>query len=581
MKEIYKKIWKLLSPSERKKIFVILALMIAMALFEIVGIGSIMPFLAVLGNPDLIHTNIYLSKIYTYLSFNDKNSFLMFLGISALFTLVVSAFFKSITYYAQSRFSNMRRHSIGQRLLKKYLHQSYNFFLSRSSSEISKTILSESDMFVGQALTPSLKFITHFLITIFITFFLVVVDPILALILVLTFGIFYFIVYISIRKYLSKIGVLRIKANSSRFKIISEIIGGIKELKVLGREDVYLDSFKKPSYDYSSYSASNQILSQIPQFLIEAIAFGALLAMAMYALTGDEADLGKLLPILGLYALGAMKLKPAVNSMFAATATMKFGSSVVDSILNDLERVDEQINIHNDNKKLFLKKNLELKNIHFSYDNTNVKILQNIDITIKARTTVGIIGTTGSGKSTLVDIIIGLLSPCNGNIIIDDKLLSIENIRAWQNSIGYVSQHIFLSDDTIASNIAFGMEEDKIDIIQVERVAKMAQVHDMIFKLESGYNTKIGERGIRLSGGQRQRLGIARALYHNPELLILDEATSALDNKTELEVMNSINNMSGNKTIIMIAHRLSTIEKCDMILKLDNGIITSSKSIND
>lgn len=377
--------------------------------------------------------------------------------------------------------------------------------------------------------------------------------------------------YISIRKYLGDIGQKRSQANTQRFKITAETIGGIKDLKVLGREKTYLESFKKPSYKFSHYNSINATFSEVPQFLVEVIAFGALLAMAMYALSSDGADIGSLLPVLGLYALGALKLKPAVNNIYKAIATMKYGASALDNVINDLQENDTEIDIKNDFKRLRLQKELKIENIDFYYPNTQQPALHNINIDIKANTTVGIIGTTGAGKSTLVDMILGLLQPTSGEIRVDTKLLNKDNIRQWQNSIGYVPQSIFLADDTIASNIAFGIEKDDIDMAQVEKVAKMAQVHEFVIKQEDSYDTIIGERGVRLSGGQRQRLGIARALYHNPELLVLDEATSALDNQTEAEVMESIDNMSGSKTIIMIAHRLSTVERCDKIIKLENG----------
>ena len=573
MIDIYKKIWTLLNPHEKKRAMLLLFLMILMAFLEVLGVGSIMPFLSVLGNPETIETNKYLNAVYNYFNFEDKDSFLIFLGLFALFMLLSSAIVRSIASYAKFRFSNLRRHSLGQKLLRKYLQQPYSFFLSRNSSDISKVILSETDLAITQAILPALNLLTYSILSLALIGFLVSVDPVLALILTVIFGGFYILMYITVRKYLVKIGEKRNKANSQRFKITSETIGGIKDLKVLGREKIYLDSFTKPSYEFSHYTATSQTLSEVPQFLVEVIAFGALLAMAMYALASDEADVGTLLPVLGLYALGALKLKPAVNNIYKSIATMKFGVSAIDNIINDLKDSEQSTKMTNDQRRLMLKDSLILKNINFSYSNTSNSALQNINIDINANTTVGIIGTTGAGKSTLVDMILGLLHPASGELTVDGEKLSQDNIRQWQNSIGYVPQSIFLADDTITSNIAFGIEKDNIDKSQVEKVSKMAQVHDFVMKQDSGYDTIIGERGVRLSGGQRQRLGIARALYHNPGLLILDEATSALDNNTELEVMKAIDNMTGSKTIIMIAHRLSTVERCDKIIKLENGEI--------
>jgi ABC-type multidrug transport system fused ATPase/permease subunit len=300
--------------------------------------------------------------------------------------------------------------------------------------------------------------------------------------------------------------------------------------------------------------------------------------MAMYSLSDDGESIGTLLPILGVYGLAALKLKPAIQSVYRSITLMKFAISTLDNIINDLKYSMDGITVNNNNKRLHLEQELQLVNLSFIYPYSKNLALKNINITIEVNKTLGIIGTTGSGKSTLVDIILGLLSPTNGSVVVDKQELAKENIRQWQNMIGYVPQSIFLADETIYSNIAFGIETSLVDVKRVEEVAKMAQVHEFVSKLEEGYKTIIGERGVKLSGGQRQRLGIARALYHNPELLILDEATSALDNKTELEVMKAINNMSGSKTIIIIAHRLSTVERCDKIIKLENGVIIESKN---
>lgn len=580
MIQIYKNIWSIFNLYEKKRAIILLFLMVFMAFLEVIGVGSIMPFLSVVGNPMTIETNKYLNFVYIYLDFKDKNSFLMFLGFFALLMLLLSAVMRSITSYAIFRFSNFRRHNIGQNLLKRYLQQPYSFFLSRNSSDLSKVILSETDLAIGQAILPSINLITYSILSATLIGFLIVVDPILALILTSIFGIFYIMMYLTLRKYLSTIGKKRSKVNTERFKIASETIAGIKDIKVLGREKVYLNSFEKPSYEYSLYQSISQTLVEVPQFLVEVIAFGALLAMAMYTIANDGANIGSFLPILGLYALGALKLKPAINQIYKSIATMKYAESAIENIINDLKKSEQSIAITNDYKRLILKENLVLTDISFTYPNTILPTLQNININIKANTTVGIIGVTGAGKSTLVDIILGLLYPTEGEIFVGDTKLEQTNIRHWQNSIGYVPQTIFLADDSIASNIAFGEEKDSINMNQLEEVAKMASIHEFIVKLDNGYSTMIGERGVRLSGGQRQRLGIARALYHNPELIVLDEATSALDNETEKEVMKAINNMNGKKTMIIIAHRLSTLEGCDQIIKLENGVLVKNVIVN-
>lgn len=580
MIKTYKNIWFLLAKKEKTNALFLLFFMICTGVLEIVGIGSIMPFLGVLGNPGFIESNKYILFVYKYFDFNTTNSFLIFLGSVSMFILLISTAFKTLTYYLLYKFSNMTRHHLSQNLLMKYLHQPYSFFLMKNSSKLSKNILSEIDLYISQILTPSLMLITYSIIVVLSTISLVVINPELAFILISLFGGFYLVIYLSIRKYLVKLGRDRENANTKRFKIISETIGGIKDLKVFGKEKVYLDSFDNPSYVFSMNGAVSQTLSSVPQFLLEVMAFGSILAMAMYSLVSEEMDLGGLLPILGLYTLAALKLKPALNQIYSSLSSMKFGSPSLEILCTELSQSDnELVSIENNNRRLKLKSSLMLKNVNFKYE-TSKLILQDINIHIKSNTTVGIIGETGSGKSTLIDLILGLLSPTQGSISVDGESLNEENIRSWQNTIGYVPQNIFLADDTIANNIAFGIEKDNVDINQIKKVAKMAQIDDFIVTLEDGYATQIGERGIRLSGGQRQRLGIARALYINPDLLLLDEATSALDNETEREIMKSIETMHGNITIIMIAHRLNTVEKCDMIIELENGTIKPKKESN-
>ena len=348
MLNVYSKIWKLFNQHERKRAILLLLLMNVMAFFEVLGVGSIMPFLSVLGNQESIQTNQYLFYFYNLFDFKSNESFLIFLGVFALIILLVSAFVRTLSYYALFRFSNMRRHSIGQKLLKKYLHQPYKFFLNRNSSDVTKTILSETDSLIEEVIVPAIRLVTYSIITIFLVVFLFMIDPILALILALIFGVFYSIMYLTVRKYLGKIGKERVKANSSRFKVVLETIGGIKDLKVLGREKVYLDSFTKPSSDFSMYSATSKTLSQAPQFLMEAIAFGSLLVMAIYGLSSEGFDLGEFLPVLGLYALGVLKLKPAINEIYKSLSTMKLVNSGLNNVLEDLENLI--------NEKLLLKK---------------------------------------------------------------------------------------------------------------------------------------------------------------------------------------------------------------------------------
>ena len=544
-----------------------------MALLEVIGVGSIMPFLSVVGNPDTIQENDILRSTYQSLNFKSTESFINFLGLLALLMLFVSGVFRSLTSYFKFRFSNIRRHTIGQRLLIRYLRQPYEFFLNKNSSDISKVILSEIDLVIGQSILPALNIITFSTVTISLVLLITFIDFKLALITFCSFFVFYFIMFLTIRKLISRIGKKRNELNSLRFKITNEIINGIKELKVLGKENSYLQRFNPPSFGYSHYNSINQTVGEVPQFIVEIVAFGTILVMTLFTIQSNNNDLGQLLPKLGIYALGALKIKPAINNVYNSLTTLRYGEAALDNIIDDWKKTEFTVAYAEPINKLTLNEKIVFNSVSFKYYESNEFALKNINFEIKKNTTVGIIGHTGSGKSTLIDIILGLLLPTEGTISIDNFTLNDEAIRGWQNNIGYVPQSNFFTDSSIIENIAFGLESDKIDFDQVVKSAKMAQIHDFILSMPNSYQTIIGERGIKLSGGQRQRIAIARALYNNPEILILDEATSALDNETELEVMKAIEHMSGERTIIMIAHRLSTLKKCDKIIELNNGQI--------
>jgi len=554
-----------------------MVLMILVGCMELAGTASVAPFLAVLAKRSVIETNPYLSTVYLALGFENARSFLIALGVLAIVMLIATSVLNVLANYAALRFSNMRRHRLSCDLLEQYLRQPYSFFLQRNTSSITKTMLSEVDMVINNALTPSLELISNSITATAVLVLLIAVNPSLALILIGGLGGCYLLLYASIRKSQKRIGRQRREANRERFKIVSEALGGIKEIKVIGCEQAYLKAFTKPSKLASKHQATNKVLAHSPQYLVKGMVFSAILVVAVYVLGKDEAALQKFLPILGLYAVGGSRLIPALQKIYSCLSEIQFGSAAVDDVLEDLKLLGQDKNKVNQNsiEPMHLQKSLRLINVTFTYEGSDVPAIENINLEIDSKTAVGIIGATGAGKSTLIDLILGLLYPDSGEILIDGIPLTKENARAWQKTIGYVPQHIFLADDTITHNIAFGVPETKIDHSMVEKAARMAQIHEFVSKLPEGYQTRVGEQGTRFSGGQRQRLGIARALYHNPDVLVLDEATNALDNETEAEVMKAINDLSGTKTVIMIAHRLSTVQRCDKIVKLEMGKIIS------
>ncbi|WP_018864895.1 ABC transporter ATP-binding protein [Thioalkalivibrio sp. ARh3] len=578
---VYRKTLQLLTPAEKRRGALVLGMVMVMAVLETAGVASIMPFLSVLGNPDLVNTNPVLNYLYTGLGFASVDQFIFALGAAAFALILFSAVFRTLTHYAMNRFIEMRRHSLGKRLLETYLRQPYAFFLNRHSGDMAKSILSEVDQLVLNVFRPGITMIAYLVVTIAIVALLIFVDPWLALGVAVVIGGVYGTIFVFVRGLLGRIGRDRSRANQERFTAAGEALGGIKDIKLLGREHAYLSRFDAPSKRQARHQATNQTISQVPKFLIEAIGFGGIIGLTLILLhtqggTGTDA-LGEILPILGLYAFAGYRLLPAAQHIYAGLAKLRFGAAAVESVTEDLREREALAELHRQAPRpLVPHKRIELKGIDYTYPGGHRPALQSINLEIPVGSSVGIIGTTGSGKTTLVDVLLGLLRPTQGAILVDGQPVTEANLRAWQQSLGYVPQDIFLTDSTVAENIALGIPAGQIDHERVERCARMAQVHDFIVQdMPEQYATMVGERGVRLSGGQRQRIGIARALYHDPDVLVFDEATSALDTATERAVMEAIESLSRSKTIILIAHRLSTVRACDQVAHLERGSFAS------
>ena len=578
-----KKIIFLLTLQERKQAIMILGMVIIMALLEMVGIASIMPFMAILADPNIIETNSLLKKAFnTSNIFGVENSdqFLFLLGIFVFLLLIISLSFKALTTYFQIQFTATCQYSIGRRIVEGYLSQSYSWFLNKHSADLGKTILSEVATVVANGLSPMISLIVKIIISITILTLLILVDPKLALITGFILCSAYGLIYKFSRNFLSKIGQDRLTANQWRFTAVAEAFGAVKEIKVGGLEQTYIDRFSDPAKAFAKHQASLGVLNILPRFAVEAVAFGGIILIVLY-LMYQSGDFAKIIPVLALYAFAGYRLMPALQGIYTAVSQLRYVEPALIALYNDLMSL--QTPILNEKKDILQISNaINLKNINYQYPNAEQLTLKNINLSIPAQSTVGIVGATGSGKTTIVDIMLGLLEIKEGKLEVDGILIDKKNLRAWQRSIGYVPQQIYLSDDTIAANIAFGKNKEFINQEAVESAAKIANLHDFVFnELPMGYQTTVGERGVRLSGGQRQRIGIARALYNKPNVLILDEATSALDSLTERAVMEAIENLGNDITIILITHRLSTVKRCDNIFLIDKGELKQQGTFKD
>ena len=552
-----------------------MVMILIMALFDMLGVASILPFITVLSNPEIVDTNKMLNTAYNASSIfgvDTKQQFLFVSGIFVFCFLIISLSFKAFTNYAKARFTSMREYSIGKRLIEGYLDQPYSWFLNRHSADLGKTILSEVNSVVGKGLGSMMNLFMQRAITLALLLLLILVDFKLHLIVGFTLGLAYAIIYKFSQFYITRIGQQRFEANQTRFTAVSEAFGAAKEIKVGGLEKIYIKRFSDPAKVLAQSNASMAVLTLIPRFALEAITFGGMLLVVLYLMM-LSGNFTTALPIIALYAFAGYRLMPALQGIYVSVSQLRYISPSLDSMYDDVLKLQPFI-LNKYQDPLLLKKNITLKNINYHYPNVKRTTLKDINLVIPANSTVGFVGATGSGKTTTVDIILGLLEAQKGSLEVDGKVIDKNNRRAWQHSIGYVPQHIFLADDTVTANIAFGINPKDINQEAVEDAAKIANLHEFIInELPSKYKTTVGERGIRLSGGQRQRIGIARALYHKPQVLILDEATSALDNLTEKVVMEAVNNIGKNITIIIIAHRLSTVKECDIIFQLENGIL--------
>lgn len=539
--------------------------------------------MGVVANPALIHSNKYLDYFYTTLGFVDSNEFLFLIGVTVLIVLSLSNAFTALVNWALLRFTAMRWHSISYRLLTKYIRQNYTFFLRRNTSELTKNIFEEVTRVVIGVLMPGADVLAQFVVTLSIVIFLFAIDPFLALLVVTVLGSAYGAIYYFTHRHLANIGRATVEANRLRFKTAAELLGGYKEIKLYGTEQHFLSRYATPSRSAARYRARQQIISRLPKYIVETAAFGGILLIVLYLLRTED-DLGSTIPLISLYAFAGYRLLPALQNIFRSSTTIRYNLSSLDVLIDELTNTSETEPSleQKDAAPLTYNRRIKLSNISFRYPASNTTVLENINIEIKENEAIGFVGSTGCGKSTAIDLILGVLSSTSGDLIVDDTRITIHNVRSWQRNIGYVPQSIYLIDDTVLNNIALAAGSQDIDMARVERAARIACIHDFIVsQLPQGYETVIGEHGSRLSGGQRQRIGIARALYLDPPVLVFDEATSALDSDTENMIMQGLYGLNGKKTIIMVAHRITTLRQCDCIFVFREGRIVKHGSYQD
>ncbi|OZB61124.1 MAG: ABC transporter ATP-binding protein [Lysobacterales bacterium 14-68-21] len=568
MIEALKKIWSVFTPAERRKGRWMLVLVVLMALAETASVLSIMPFLSVLGRPSVIQDSPTLSRIYQSLGMVDTRQLIFALGLASIVLVVSSSLFKTVTLHVLNRFVHLERHSISTRLLSRYLQQPYEFFLVNNPSILARNVLSEVDQLLYELIQPVSQLIAQGSVLLAMTVLIFCYDATTALCITAALAILYGTIYSLVRKRLARIGAERQRADGQRYQACNEALGGIKDVKVTHATNAYIGHFERASRLFSRHFATNETLAQSPLYLVEATGYTGLIIIALVLLNRTN-DVAHVLPALGLYGFAAYRMLPSAQIMYRGFAKLRFTSSTLDAIAQDLQLPPEAPAAAT--STLPLRHEIRLSGISYAYPSTpDKRILDGLDLVIPANSSVGIVGKSGAGKSTLMDILLGLLRPLEGTMTVDGTPISEANVARWQHTIGYVPQHIYLSDASVAENIAFGLPREAIDMAAVERAARAAQIHDfVVHELPQGYETQVGDRGIRLSGGQRQRVGIARALYRDPPVLLMDEATSALDTETEEALIDSIRALCERKTIIVIAHREASLHFCRQVIAIN------------
>jgi ABC-type multidrug transport system fused ATPase/permease subunit len=580
----YQLIWRLLARPERRRAGLLLVLILIMGFTQTAGVAAVMPFVSLAANPEAFSTSPYLAATYAFCGFSDTRQFLLFLGIVVFAGLLAATATKALTTYALARFTETRSYSLSRKLMAGYLGQPYDWFLNRHSANLGKNILSEAEQVIHGAFSPALHLVSEGVVVATLVALLIMIEPRLAVTVAVVLGGSYAVIYALLRNFLKRTGAERVRANHERFEAVQETFASIKDVKAGGLEGIMLKRFDAPARRFAQTRALEVVANLMPRFAIEALAFGGLLLLVLYLLA-RPGGLQPALPLLAAYAFAAYRLMPALQNLYGLLVQLRFAGPGLEALHRDLTTLAPDGGAPLAEQRaspLGLARSLSLEGVTYAYPASKASAVRDLSFEVRARTTVGVVGKTGSGKTTTVDIILGLLRPQQGSLRVDGVPITAENLRAWQASIGYVPQHITLADASIAANIAFGVPPERVDHAAVERAARIANLHQLVTQeLPRGYATAVGERGVRLSGGQRQRIGIARALYHDPDLLVLDEATSALDNLTEQAVMDAVHNLGRRKTVIIIAHRLSTVRECDSIVLLEQGRIVAEGSFRD
>lgn len=573
----------LLSFQEKIQLVMLACLVCFAAIIETLGVASILPYMSLLTMPD----SDLSQRVFGYASrvtgWTARDQLTVCVGCAVLVSVVFGALLSGLSTWHVLRFSMLRVHTMSQRILASYLGRDYEFFIQRNSSTLIKNLLSEVGNVVGGVMTPFIQMSTRIIVAFLLTILLFFVNFKVAAVSAGVFLGFYITIYAFTRRTLSRMGGEAVTANDVRYQTLSELFSGIREVKLWNKEAYYFSLFSQASMRFADMNSRSQLISLVPRYVLEILAFGGMVIVTIVLASVGE-NVSNYIPLLSLYAVAGYKLLPSMQQIFMNLSAIRFSAASLDTLIEESKTwlLVDAIPRSGAEKGFdrHLNREIRFEEVTYCYPGSKEVAVGPLNLSIPAFFTTGIIGSSGAGKSTLLDLMLGLLQPSSGRIFVDDHVLDADSCRDWAaKKVGYVPQSIYLTDCTVAENIAFGLPSGDIDLVAVEAAARAAQVYDVIDALPEKFNTRLGERGLRLSGGQCQRIAIARALYRNPEILIFDEATSALDSETEEAVMEAVRSLSHQKTIVIVTHRHSTLRDCERIYMLEGGKLVNAGAV--
>lgn len=571
---MYKKLSYIFSKRDKYKIALLLCIMVAGSFLELLGVAVFQPFVNIIMMPDSIQENSYLARIYQMFGCSTTESFLTVVALGIIVIYVVKNVYLWVEQNLIMKFTYGMQQKLSTRLLTTYLSEPYTFHLNKNIAELQRSMQEDTGLFT-QVLMHTLQLVAEVVVCIVLGVYLFTVSNSITVVIV-GLLILCVVLFTKITKrFTEQLGKEAQVYKGKLYQWVNQSLGGVKEVKVLNREEFFVSSYKKYYGLYIKGVRINRLLSITPKYMVEAVCMTGLLIAIIIKLNFGHGELENFIPQLATFAVAAFRLLPSVGRINEHVNNILYAVPSVDLIYGDLKGIEDyqESKGEEEGKEWSFEHGITAKHITYAYPNTDTNVLEDANCVIPKGKTVAFIGSSGAGKTTMADIILGLLAPQRGKILVDD-IDVFKNLTMWHHQIGYIPQVIYLSDDTIRNNIAFGIHEDQIDEEAVRTALKKAQLAEFVDTLPDGLDTIVGDRGVRLSGGQRQRIGIARALYHDPEILVLDEATSALDNETETAVMEAIESLQGSKTMIIIAHRLTTIQNADIIYEVGDGKVT-------